>query len=137
MSTTREERIEWAEIVGKSLLFPDAAKFEDLFRSVYLNREEAPTNLTIEKDGSNYPTGINSWCHRHLRNGHYVSTYLGPQAGVLEAILDSLVVPDLSLYFTIVDRGDNVSLVTIQYDQIIASRWLAFIDTDSIPEGTS
>ena len=136
MSTTREQRLEWAEICDKSLLFPDATTFKDLFRSVYLNREEAPTNLPLPRDGSNYPTGINSWCHRHLEDGHYVSTFLGPHDVILEGIMDSDVVGGTK-YFSMVDRGDNVTLVLVQWDQIIGSRWLAFIDTDSIPEAKS
>ncbi len=133
MSTTTEQRLEWARICSKQLLFPIATKFDDLFRGIYTDREEAPTNLAVDRDGTTYHTGVNAWCHRHLKNGHYVSLYLRPYDKVLERILTSDVVGGTK-YFSIVDRGDNVSLVIVEWDQIIGSRWLAFIDTDSIPE---
>ena len=133
MSTSQAQRLEWAEICSKQLLFPDATKFEDLFRGIYADREEAPKNLALSRDGSAYHTGVNAWCHRHLEAGPYVSLYLRPYDKVLEGILKSDVVGGTK-YFSIVDRGDNVSLVIVEWDQIIGSRWLAFIDTDSIPE---
>lgn len=132
MSTTREQRLEWAHICHKPLLFPDITKFEELFSGIYTGREEAPTNLPLYERA----TGINAWCHRHLESGHYVSLYLKPLDVILEGIMDSDVVGGTK-YFSMVDRGDNVTLVLVQWDQIIGSRWLAFIDTDSIPEAPS
>ena len=59
-----------------------------------------------------------------------------PTDDVMRYITDTDVVGG-SKYFQITDRGDNVSLVTVVWDQIIANRWLAFIDTDSIPKAQS
>lgn len=45
----------------------------------------------------------------------------------------TIVIPDDTMYFKIIDWKDGRSLVTCDHNQIIGGVWLAIIDTASIP----
>jgi len=125
-----QDKIELAKIVGKDLGFPSATKFSDLF-SVLEGETESKQVQYQDRDGNTRINGTRTWIWGNINDKHR-SFYVQPTDGVMRYITDSDVVGG-SKYFQITDRGDNVSLVTVVWDQIIASRWLAFIDTDSIP----
>lgn len=129
-----QEKIEQAQIVGKTLGFPSASKFSDLF-SVIPGLEESIVLTYIDRNGKQASNGTRSWIWGNI-GGEHRSFHVQPTHGVMRHIEDTDVVGG-SKYFHLVDRGDNVTLVIVQWDQIIASRWLAFIDTDSIPKAES
>lgn len=131
---TAQDKIELAKIVGKELGFPSATKFNDLF-SVLVGATESKVLSYQDREGKTRGNGTTSWIWGNI-DGKHRSFYVQPTHGVMRYITDTDVVGG-SKYFQITDRGDNVSLVTVVWDQIIASRWLAFIDTDSIPEAAS
>lgn len=128
---TAQDKIELAKIVGKTLGFPSATKFSDLF-SVIPDLTESKLLNYQTREGKTSTNGTRSWIWGNINDKHR-SFHVQPTDGVMRYISDTDVVGG-SKYFQITDRGDNVSLVTVVWDQIIASRWLAFIDTDSIPE---
>lgn len=126
-----QDKIELAKIVGKDLGFPSASKFSDLFYVLEGATESKPVEFH-DREGRTCYNGTRSWIWGNI-DGKHRSFYVQPTDGVMRYISDTDVVGG-EKYFQITDRGDNVSLVTVVWDQIIASRWLAFIDTDSIPE---
>ena len=130
---SRAERIANAELCNHTLTFPDITTFDGLFAEVYPDKESAPGNHATE-DG--YHTGLSSWVRRSQQGDHIPSLYARLKPEVLKQWHAGLVVPG-TLYLEIIDRGDNESLVISQYDQIIGSRWMAFIETDSIPKAQS
>ena len=127
---TAEKKIALANIVGKTLGFPSATRFADLF-SVLEGATESEVVYYEDREGNTRVNGTRTWIWGNI-DGKHRSFYVQPTDGVMRYITDTDVVGG-SKYFQITDRGDNVSLVTVVWDQIIASRWLAFIDTDSIP----
>ncbi len=131
---TAQEKIEIAKICDKTLGFPSASKFSDLF-SVLEGETESQEVSYQDREGNTRRNGTRTWIWGSI-GGKHRSFYVQPTDGVMRYISDTDVVGG-SKYFQITDRGDNVSLVTVVWDQIIASRWLAFIDTDSIPEAAS
>jgi len=131
---TAQKKIELAKIVGKDLGFPSATRFSDLF-SVLEGATESQAVAYQDRDGRVRGNGTRSWIWGNI-DGKHRSFYVQPTDGVMRYITDTDVVGG-EKYFQITDRGDNVSLVTVVWDQIIASRWLAFIDTDSIPKAES
>lgn len=136
--TTRQQREEWAQIAGgKTLGFPDLIKFDEIFAEEYPDKESAPETLVLD---GNYHTGTSPWCRISTRDGDggrdTVSRYLRPRDEILQYVKANNLGGWRS-YFEVIDRGDNVSLVTFHWDQIIGGRWVAFIDTDSIPEAQS
>lgn len=128
---TAQEKIDQAKICDKTLGFPSAEKFSDLF-SVLEGATESEVVNYQDREGKTRSNGTRTWIWGNI-DGKHRSFYVQPTDGVMRYITDTDVVGG-SKYFQITDRGDNVSLVTVVWDQIIASRWLAFIDTDSIPE---
>ena len=114
---SRQEKIESADIVGRTLAFPDADQFDDLFTGILDYRKT-------------FGRLVRSYCHWR-RDPLPRSLDLEPAVAVVDYLHDSDVV-DLSMYFQFTDRGNGYTLVSTTYDQIIGGRWLAFIRTDSI-----
>jgi len=131
---TAQDRIEQAKICDKTLGFPSATRFADLF-SVIPDLTDSKLLSYQDRDGKTRSNGTRTWIWGNI-DGKHRSFHVQPTDGVMRYITDTDVVGG-SKYFQITDRGDNVSLVTVVWDQIIASRWLAFIDTDSIPSPKS
>jgi len=131
---TPEKKIALANIVGKTLGFPSVTRFADLF-SVLEGETESKVVSYQDREGKTSANGTRTWIWGNI-DGKHRSFYVQPTDDVMRYITDTDVVGG-SKYFQITDRGDNVSLVTVVWDQIIASRWLAFIDTDSIPKAES
>jgi hypothetical protein len=128
---TVQEKLDLCKIVGKTLAFPEVTLFADLF-SVIPDLTESKIVSYQTPEGKTSTNGTRTWIWGSI-GGKHRSFHVQPTDDVMRYITDTDVVGG-SKYFQITDRGDNVSLVTVVWDQIIASRWLAFIDTDSIPE---
>lgn len=120
---TTAEKLELCKIVGKPIAFPEHDKFTDLFYVLdgEHNRAVAP--------GSK----VRTWMRKTGRSG-FGTLYVQPCEKLIRYLNDQNVV-GLEMYFEAVDRGDNETLITAQYDQIIGSRWLAIVATDTVPEG--
>ena len=131
---TAAKKIALANIVGKTLGFPSVTRFADLF-SVLEGETESKVVSYQTPEGKTSSNGTRTWIWGTI-GGKHRSFYVQPTDDLMRYITDTDVVGG-SKYFQITDRGDNVSLVTVVWDQIIASRWLAFIDTDSIPSAES
>jgi hypothetical protein len=104
----------------KTVAFPEVSKFSDLFGNIEpkQNREFADKAV------------ISNWL---LYSDHH-SEYRAPTEKTLEYVRNNMLPVDYdSIYFRVIDRGDNETLIVAQYNQIIGSRWLAFIKTDSVP----
>ena len=115
-------------VLWKDLANPHVETFAECFSLHTFNKDEAPAPRRIEGIGSCGP-----WCSRHAQDGRYSSLYVSAADWVLSRCKELLVVPEDQLYFQIIDHTNGWSLVTLQYNTIIGSRWLAYIRTDSIP----
>jgi len=123
---TRAQKLELSEIVGKPIAFPEYDSFLDLFQLL----GEETVSREVEPGSK-----IRTWMSKRGQ-GKYGSLYVLPCRKVIDYLKEQNVV-ELELYFSAVDRGDNETLIIAQYDQIIGSRWLAIVRTDTVPEARS
>lgn len=126
--------------------FKDARSFSDLF-------ENPRAHSSFNELGSAYWPMVNddSGPVRHQRpTGNYISSFVSisgtrghdalkadPRPEVLDYVRANMIQVDYdTIYFQIiVQNGDpETALVTAQYNQIIGSRWLAYIKTRTIPK---
>lgn len=109
----------------KPLVFPRMRKFSQLFDGV---EKYDHSNPKSDRTGL---YRFSRWCtHIKLRSQRWLS--VTPKQKTIEKIASGLVV-DGSLYWEFIDWGDNRTLVVVHYDRILGNRWVALIDTDSIP----
>ena len=117
---TKQQKIDNAELVGKTLAFPDMTDFSELFG----NQEPKQNYEFAEK------SVISNWL---LFSDHH-SEYRQPTDKTLQYVRANMLPVDYdSIYFEVINREDGTSLVTAKYNQILGSRWLAFVDTETIP----
>jgi hypothetical protein len=119
---TPEEKIELGKIVGHQIAFPHAETFDDLF------------SLTAPEPGDKVigELVLSPYCQRRTRQNGYQALSVRAHGPVENWLVENTI--GGRMVFQLIDRGDNETLVTAVYDQIIGSRWLGFIRTDSIPE---
>lgn len=108
------------------LAFTDVDSFDELF--IALNEK---TSRRV-KDGDHY-TDLSTWFYHDARNGDngIYNWYVEPNRRVIDYVKANTI--EGTKYFSAIDRGDNQTLIVVQYDQIIGSRWLALVRTDSLP----
>ena len=106
----------------KELAFPNISKFSDLFGSTEDRQDYEFADKSV----------ISNWIHHSPKHR---SEYRKPSDMVLKFVRDHMLPVDYdSIYFQAVNRGDNQTLITAQYNQIIGSRWLAIVETDTMPK---
>ena len=117
---TIAQKLEMAKIVGKPLAFPEINDFSELFGNL--------------EDKQNYEFADKSVISNWLLFRDHHSEYRQPSETMLAYVRDNMLPVDYdSIYFTVTDRGDGTTLICAQYNQILGSRWLAFVDTDTVP----
>lgn len=118
---TPEEKIELGKLVGHEIAFPHAETFDDLF------------SLTAPEAGDKVIGNLvlSPYCQRQSRQNGFKALSVRAHAPVEVYLAEKTI--GGRMFFQLIDRGDNETLVTATYDQIIGSRWLGFIRTDSIP----
>ena len=115
------------QILAQPLLQPHVDRFSDVFWQASFDKDNKPEPRVIQ---SLENTRVGPYCQALGVNG---PSWVSCADWVLSRLAETLVVPDESgLFFELVPRGDW-TLVVAKYNQIIGSRWLAMIKTDSIP----
>jgi hypothetical protein len=113
------------------LLFPDAKKFSDIFENHSFDTENKPLRRMWTHKSSHIPT---------LKLGAWTSVddgpamLVNPHPSVAAAVDKALVVGDDETYWKLTRRSGGSTLVTVQYNHIIGSRWIALIRTSTIPK---
>lgn len=130
--------------------FPDSAPWK-LFDKAYKSPFE-PQYLTGQNIAGNLWKNVKATMRgeKHERKHHDESMQIGPFCSrrdgdslavrcagwVLSRIREgTIVIGGDRMHFEIVDHDNGYSLVTAQHGQICGSVWLAYIKTDSIPNG--
>jgi hypothetical protein len=101
------------------IIFPDKKSFEDLFD-------------LHDRKGEFYG-GISSFCSINGKDGRYAgSVYVKPKPDVTEYIKADMLTE--SKFFDIIMQDDGTALVTIKYGALSGNRWLALVDSQTIPQ---
>lgn len=132
--TTAIVTAERPEIQGlyKPLAFPDALRFDELFESATPYDGQSRT-VTHRRSGRDRAT-VTSYCTGRGAKGEHFALNVQPRRKVLDFInAEMLVVANDSIHFQVVDHDGGFSLVIVSYGQMIGSRWLAYVETASIP----
>lgn len=111
-----------AEMVSKTLAFPNADRFEDLFETLSEDQSRV-----IDKT-----LRLSTWMTYRDRNKQHQSFFVAPKGYVIE-YLQQHCIGGQGMYFQATYRTDDTVLITAQYDQIIGNRWLAFIRPSTMP----
>ena len=109
---------------GKPLAFPRFTKFSELF---------SEWRLWVHNESKKYPQdhGVDDYCLA-LRTDLEDSLHVKARTGVVEWVNANMIRSDYdSWYFELVQRGDGL-LVVVKNNQILASRWLALLDAESV-----
>lgn len=125
-----EESIQRSPENGKRITIPSARKFSDIFCSVEPRGfGESAADLKVFQSSENKSTMS---IKDTLYCGHHPF-----RVTVKEGLLDGLnpiFVQWDSLYWELTQRMNGTTLVSLKHNQIIGSRWIAIIRTDSLPE---
>ena len=118
VSTFSEAFSAWAPYVSADPRFP----------LIWMNGEKA-------KGRKAERMAVSAYCLRRSDGGHLDSLNVRPADWVLSRIREGMIlVPNDRLHFEIVDHGNGWSLLVVNHGQILGSRWLAYIKTNSIPQ---
>lgn len=113
----------------KKLLLPEVVDFDELFK-VTGEKQRWPFNATRKNTSK-----ISSW----LRFRHGKNIEVKPSVEVLRAVRDNML--DLEerdeIYFEVIEHENGWALVIAQYNLIIGSHWIAYIDASTLPEERS
>lgn len=111
-----------AQQTGRALAFPAIEKFSELFSQ--WRRYDHPRT-----QGFGTVNGVSDYCHTtqtRLRK----SLHVKPRQFLISYITKNMVLAeDDSWYFEIIQRADGL-LVVVKNNAIIASRWLALLDSE-------
>ena len=132
-ASQRAKERKYTESEGRKVLFPEADTFKDIFEQVDSGKKIVAVIKSDYEKGSQM--SVSNWVSSS-RVGHGVdhSFYATPKKSVIEAIEENMIIVSYDeIYFEIVDRGGGSALVLAKYNQIIGSRYLAFIDPKTIP----
>jgi hypothetical protein len=113
------------------LAFPDIKKFDELFEA-HSDDKSSFENIPLHSDEveGQYLT---PFCSLRNFEEHY-SMYVKPSAAVVDFVKNSTIGIEYDhMFFQIIRRSKDECLVTVSYSQIIGSRWIATIDTSSVP----
>lgn len=94
---------------AKPLAFPCAKKLSELFSDISAEKAVGLTYCVVRSPGR-----VSAW----VRPLPCVTAFIG---GSMRPILDG------HMHFQFVERDDDTCLVTIDWDHIIGSRWLALV----------
>jgi hypothetical protein len=118
------------------IAFPNLTQFSDLFSEYKLwdNKDKNKNYSSINRENNSKISSyyiIDSVLENHK---YFHSLSVQSTDIVIEYIKNNMLcIPDDSIYFRINIWNSKQSLVTAQYNLIIGSKWLAVIDTKSIP----
>lgn len=115
---------------AKSLLFPNRTKFSQIFSKWSFEGSEG-----LPVQGFRGESGGYMQIGSYVRNDGPRVLYAAVKDDVFQVLKKSLVLIDGdSTYFNFVNRGKGKTLVTVKYNKILGDRWIAIIDTSSIPK---
>jgi hypothetical protein len=123
------DREELSLLCHKQLLVPETISFADIVEQWepwgdLQQRSPHADEWAVEVPGLT----LGSYCQCGHSFKHY-SIAIKVKPEIAERILGAMVVfNDDKLYFELVDRGGGVGLLVVKYNQILASRWIAFVD---------
>jgi hypothetical protein len=126
------------------LIFPDAKSFADIFESANRYNHATPLDgrlewLMIGNTGpivGKHTAGnvITSYCCIQS-TPHRGSMHVRPKPEVIEFIRRHMIQVDYDhIFFNIVIRDDGTALITVSYNQILGSYWLALVDIATVPQ---
>ncbi len=131
------------EWLPKELIYP-CDHFDDLFGEFTFNKERALAPWLIDPEGKIIAPAdyvrtpkrkrqecleIGSYC----RMPDYSQLWVSARKELVEVLAVQLLRTNYRMYFIFTDREEQGTLVSCAYNEIIGDRWLALIDTDSIP----
>lgn len=129
----------------KRLLLPDCHKFGDIFERVEKKegKIEAARFLYTDYLSAIIPyrakpregyVNISPFCSVHTQGGKYASFYVRPTQTVVDTIkaghIGSL---DDPLSWQIIEWRGGKTLVLVKNTRILADRWVAVVDTNTVP----
>ena len=122
----------------KELLRPNARRFDELFDGFEENAHATPAKV-IEVGNGRW--GVESFAigrgiSFRSRDAYWYGSVL-PKEDLVEDLLKSMlnIGRDMTRFEVVVREASDLSLVICNYGTIIGSRWIAFVETDSIPKG--
>jgi hypothetical protein len=116
--------------LGYVLVMPEAMAFSDVFASWGYHGTQCVEAYT-KMPGAERLTFSSYAC----LSDSFWSFSVVPKPEMLERLAKVLVVDsDDSLTTKVVIRHDNSALIVVQYDTIIASRWVALVDPATLPQ---
>lgn len=114
---------------GKRVILPEARRFSDVFLSV-IPRPAGESALDLKVSQSDENKSIMS-VKDTLYCGHHPFR-IAPKRGLLSK-LDLMFIEWDSLCWELTQRMNGTTLVTLKYNKIIGSRYIAIVRTDSLP----
>jgi hypothetical protein len=124
------ESVEQSHESGRRIILPEARRFSDVFSSVTPRPTgESALDLKVFRSDESKSTMVikdTLFCdHCPFR--------IVPKRGLLDKI-DLIFIEWDSLYWELIQRSNGTTLVTLKYNKIIGSRYIAIIRTDSLPK---
>ena len=127
--------------MDKELSFPDAKVFGDIFEAWEVCPNLSPDNRTPSPEGWNVPLNEHPsvesatiTCSLNIRGERRGWIYAKPTPEVIAWIRANMLQIDYdSLYFQAIMREGGQTLIVCQYNAILGSRWLALVDSETIP----
>ena len=116
---------------GKTLHFSQLDSFDQLFSKA--EKWEADMTTGFVKNMSGFVGYKGFACFSSDIRLHMRLTTHPYLAGFISSEMVSIIGED-SFYFELIDHGDGTTLVVVNYNKILGSRWLAKIKTDTIPK---
>lgn len=109
------------------ILFPRRKRFDQLFEFSTTRQDLRPAHIKLE--GKNF----GPYCRVRLPKT-YKTLWVRPRADVLKVLGGRMVsIDNDEITFEVVYQKDGSALVTAQYNKILGSHWLAYVDGKSVP----
>lgn len=134
------EGIHTAKLLMKNLIFPEAREFSDIFKGYKVITDLATYKDRVFhqwKDNDGY-CSLMAFCRVHgSTQGPDVHLDVDPKDRVVFEIGKRMALhSNFRINFEVVVRPGGSALVVAKYDQILGDRWIAIIDSSTIPTDT-
>ena len=121
--------MEHTEGLAKPVMFPEVTEWGQLFCSFTTDKGQAPRDVPLGAGAGRIHSYV--WMPKGRKSG-----YSALQADY-EDKLRERVFTDLALSFRAVSHAKTgYTLLIAEYHEIIGNHWLAYVKTDTLPEGS-
>lgn len=122
--------------LGHELVFPNLTRLADLFDEVREWEKDAPDLRPVQKltPGRRASAVVGNYCIVRGLNGHEPGLQVRASEMLVTWLRANMIDVDYDrFHFGLVDHGNGFALLYVSYGQIIGSRWLAYIESATIP----